>query len=351
MFPGDDLDEERNEASDDAGNPTHRDPASDRPVTTDLILSATARLEGRVVRTPLNRSESLSNQLGLDVQLKLENLQHTGSFKARGACNKMLSLAPEARADGIIAASSGNHGAAVAWCARELGVPATIFVPEGASPAKVEKIRGFGARVLFHGTDGLDTEIFARRQAQQQGATYISPYNDEAVIAGQATVGVELLEQDPQLDSVFVAVGGGGLIGGLGAWLKVRAPHVRVIGAVPENSPVMAESVRAGRIVELDSRPTLSDGTAGGIEAGSITFDLCRSVVDDWVIIPEPEIADVLGDFVRAHDMVIEGAAAVAVAAAVRLAPSLALRRAAIVVCGGNISPERLAGVMDRDHA
>lgn len=330
--------------------PTDRDPASDDLVTIDLILSATERLEGRVVRTPLNRSAPLSEKLGQEIVLKLENLQHTGSFKARGACNRLLSPGTPFRESGVMAASSGNHGAAVAWCAREVGVLATIFVPEGASPAKVEKIRGFGARVVFHGTDGLDTEIFARREAKERGATYVSPYNDEIVVAGQATVGVELLEQDPEIDAVFIAVGGGGLIGGVGAWFKARAPHVRVIGAVPANSPVMAESIRAGHILELESRPTLSDGTAGGIEEGSITFDLCRSVVDYWAIIPEDEIAAVLREFIDAHDMMIEGAAAVAVAAAIRLAPSLTSRRAAVVICGGNIAPAVLTGVMERAH-
>ncbi len=330
--------------------PADRDPASDDPVTIELILSATERLDGRVVRTPLNRSAPLSEKLGLDVVLKLENLQHTGSFKARGACNRLLSLGTRVPEGGIMAASSGNHGAAVAWCAGEAGVPATIFVPEGASAAKVEKIRGFGAQVVFQGTDGLDTEIFARREAEKRGATYISPYNDEAVVAGQATAGVELLEQDSQVDAVFVAVGGGGLIGGIGAWFKARAPHVRVIGAVPANSPVMAESMRAGRILALESRPTLSDGTAGGIEEGSITFDLCRSVVDYWAIIPEDEIAAVLREFIGTHEMVIEGAAAVAVAAAIRLAPSLGARRAAVVICGGNIAPAVLTDVLERAH-
>ena len=330
--------------------PTDRDPTTDDLVTTDLILSATARLEGRVVRTPLHRSAPLSERLGQEIVLKLENLQHTGSFKARGACNRMLSLDTRSREAGIMAASSGNHGAAVAWCASEAGMSSTIFVPEGASQAKVEKIRGFGAQVVFQGTDGLDTEIFARGEAEKRGATYISPYNDEAVVAGQATVGVELLEQDPQVDAVFIAVGGGGLIGGVGAWLKARAPHVRVIGAVPANSPVMAESIRAGRILELESRPTLSDGTAGGIEEESVTFDLCRSVVDYWAIIPEDEIAAVLREFIGAHDMVIEGAAAVAVAAALRLAPSLGSRRAAVVICGGNIAPQVLTDALKSPH-
>jgi threonine dehydratase len=281
------------------------------------------------------------------VLLKLENLQHTGSFKTRGAFNKLLTIDHASRSEGIIAASSGNHGAAVAWCAHELGTAATIFVPEGASAAKIGKIRTYGAVVRIHGIDGLDTEIFAREEARLRGQAYVSPYNDEAVIAGQGTVGVELLEQDADLDAVFIAVGGGGLIGGVGAWLRDHAPNVQVIGAVPANSPVMAASVRAGRILEMESQPTLSDGTAGGIERDSMTFALCQEVVDDWVVIPEDEIGRVLREFVIDHDMPIEGAAAVAVAGAIRLAPTAGWRRIGIVICGGNIAAETLATVME----
>ena len=282
--------------------------------------------------------------------LKLENLQHTGSFKARGAFNKLLTIDPASRCEGIIAASSGNHGAAVAWCARELGTAATIFVPEGASAAKIDRIRSYGAVVRFQGIDGLDTEIFARAEARQSGVAYVSPYNDEAVVAGQGTVGVELVEQDSQLDAVFIAVGGGGLIGGVGAWLRDRAPNVRLIGAVPANSPVMASSVRAGRILEMESHPTLSDGTAGGIESDSMTFALCQEVVDDWVVVPEDEIGRVLREFVIDHDMPIEGAAAVAVAAAIALAPAADWRRIGIVICGGNIAAGTLATVMNTEQ-
>lgn len=314
-------------------------------VPVDAIQSAVERLHRWVVRTPFVQSDPLSGAYGFEVLLKLENLQHTGSFKVRGAFNKVLSLEPEQRSRGVISASSGNHGAAVAWCARELGIPAKVFVPAGASAAKVDKIRSFGATLEFYGTDGLDTELFARSEAMRTGVAYVSPYNDEAVIAGQATVGVEMLEQNAQFDAVFVAVGGGGLIGGIGRWLRDRAPGTRIIGVVPANSPVMAESIRAGRIVEMPTKPTLSDGTAGGIEADAVTFSLCREVVDDWVIVPEPAIARTLRDFVAAHDMPIEGAAAVALAGAMEYAPSLAGGRAAVVICGGNIAADRLAAV------
>lgn len=314
-------------------------------VSVHEIQSAVERLHRWVVRTPFVQSDPLSRAYGLEVLLKLENLQHTGSFKVRGAFNKVLSLEPELRSRGIIAASSGNHGAAVAWCARELGIPATVFVPEGASATKVDKIRSFGATLQFHGTDGLDTEIFARSEADRTGVVYVSPYNDAAVVAGQATVGVEMLEQNARFDAVFVAVGGGGLIGGIGRWFRDRAPGVKIVGVLPAHSPVMAESIRAGRIVEMPTQPTLSDGTAGGIEQDAVTFAICQEVVDDWVIVPEAAIIRTLRDFMATHDMPIEGAAAVALAGAQQYAPALAGGRAAVVICGGNIAAERLAAV------
>lgn len=306
--------------------------------TIDTIRSATNRLHGQVVRTPLFHSQPLSHQTGLEVLLKLENLQHTGSFKARGALNKLLSLEHTSRQRGVITASSGNHGAAIAWATQMLNIPARVFVPKAASRTKVDKIRSFGATVEFFGVDGLDTEQHARMEALREEKVYVSPYNDVEVLAGQGTVGVELLEQAASLDAVFIAVGGGGLIGGSALWIKRHSPSTRVFGALPANSPVMAESVRAGRILEMETKPTLSDGTAGGIEAGSITFDLCRDLVDDWILISEAEIERTQNEFRTAHAMEIEGAAAVAVAALHSRSAELKGKQACVVICGGNVS-------------
>lgn len=310
------------------------------------ILIADGRIRPLVRETPLIESPALSEETGARVWLKLENLQRTGSFKLRGATNRLLLLSDPERAAGVVAASSGNHGAAVAYAGQSLGIPVVVFVPEGASPVKIDAMRRSGADVQVFGTDGLDTEVHARAFAEAQGKTYVSPYNDLWVVAGQGTVGVELRRQLPELDAVIVAVGGGGLIGGVATDLKAWRPNVRVIGAVPEHSPVMTRSVQAGRIVDMASQPTLSDGTAGGIEADALTFDLCRTLVDDWVEIPEREIAAAMGHCLTAEHLLIEGAAGVAVAALRRRAASLRDAKVAVVLCGANVSAERLKSVL-----
>lgn len=310
------------------------------------VLRAHARLAPYIRATPCEPSLGLSKRFDADVWLKSEHLQHAGSFKTRGATNKLLSLTPDEKRAGVVAASTGNHGASVAWAGRTLGIPVRVYVPNGASIAKVEMIRRYGADVQMHGTDGLDAELFGRRYALENGMPYVSPYNDPAVVAGQGTVGVEIAEQTRRVDSVIVAVGGGGLIAGSAAYLKSVLPNVRVIGASPKNSPVMALSVRAGHIVEYASEPTLSDGTAGGVEQDAITFDLCRTLVDDWVLVSEEEIAGAMRDFISEHHQLIEGSAAVVLAALARKATELAGQRVAVVLCGANVGLDTLKRVL-----
>jgi threonine dehydratase len=310
------------------------------------VLEAHERLAPYIRKTPCEPSVALSERMGADVWLKGEHLQHTGSFKARGALNKLLCLTPQERRAGVVTASSGNHGAGVAWASRTAGTHATVFVPEGASAAKIDKIRRYGAEVRTHGTDGLDTELQARAHAVAHGRAYVSPYNDWHVVAGQGTVGVELREQMQRIDSVIVAVGGGGLIGGVAAALQQALPNARVIGAQPEKSPVLALSLRAGHVVEVASQRTLSDGTAGGIEADTITFDICRALVDDWVLVSEEEIAAAMRDFIAHHSQLIEGSAGVALAALGRNATELKGQRVAVVLCGGNVSLDTLRHVV-----
>lgn len=312
----------------------------------EQIGAAAERIRPHVLETPLVPSLALGEATGADVWLKCENQQLTGSFKLRGATNAMLSLDAGRRRAGVVAASSGNHGIAVSWAGRALGVPVTVFVPEGASPVKVAAMQRLGADVRFFGTDGLDTELEARRVASESGRAYLSPYNDATVVAGQGTVAVELRRQLPGVTDVIVAVGGGGLIGGMATDLKHHLPSVRIIGALPMHSPVMSASVRAGHIVEMPTRPTLSDGTAGGIEADSITFDMCRALVDEWVDVPEGEIASAMRHCVEQEHMLVEGSAGVAVAAAWQLRDSLRGRRVAVVLCGANVSAEKLKDVL-----
>lgn len=310
------------------------------------VEAAAGRIRGHARETPLEPSPALGEAAGARVFLKCENLQHTGSFKARGALNKVMSLSRAEIDAGVVTASTGNHGAAVGFALAAAGGRATVFVPEGASATKLAAIARRGCEIRRHGLDSGETEAFARAHAEATGATWISPYNDPLVVGGQGTVGVELMRQMPRVDAVFVALGGGGLVGGIGAWLKAHSPGTRVVACSPANSAVMARSVEAGRILELESLPTLSDGTAGGVEQGSITFPLVREVVDEHVLVGEDEIAVAMRDTMEAHHMMVEGAAGVAVAGYRRQAARWAGADVAIVLCGANVSVATLRSVL-----
>lgn len=258
-------------------------------------------------------------------------------------------LDPLARARGVIAASTGNHGAAVAYAAERLGAPARIVVPTGAAPSKLEAIRSLGGDVVVHGDDSGVSEVWARELAARDGVEYISPYNDPAVIAGQGTCGAEVARQLPRADVVFTALGGGGLLAGVAAAMKKAWPEIRVIGCSPENSAVMIESIRAGRVVELPSRPTLSDGTAGGVEAGAITFGLCRALADEYLTVTEAEIRSAMRRAHQTEGLTIEGAAGVALAAALGQLERWRGKTAVVIVCGGNIGAAAFrAAIADR---
>jgi len=307
---------------------------------------AAARIAGLVRETPLDYSPTFSAATGAEVWFKLENLQYTGSFKLRGAANRLMTLTPGQRAAGCVTASSGNHGAAVAYAMQKLNIAGVIFVPEQTSSVKVDAIRSYGGDVRFFGTDGLDTELHARDYAGQNSMFYVSPYNDAEVMAGQGSCGVEIVAQLPEIDDVFIAIGGGGLISGVGSVLRRHNKRVRIIGCQPSASAVMAHSVEAGEILQLPSAPTLSDGTAGGIEPGAITFDLCKELVDDYVLIDEPEIAAAMRSFMDSQHQLIEGAAGVAIAAMLANTADLQGRKVVILVCGANISREALLSVI-----
>ncbi len=296
-------------------------------------------------RTPLRLSRAFSAAINANVHFKLENRQTTGSFKLRGATNRLLTLSETQRASGCVTASSGNHGAAVASAMRKLGMNGVIFVPEQTSTTKVEAIRNSGGEVRFFGTDGLDTEEHARAFAERNGMVYLSPYNDAQVVAGQGTCAVEIIEQLPKVDVVFVAVGGGGLIAGSGCVLKEHSAAIRVIGCQPLASPVMARSIDAGRIIEMQSAPTLSDGTAGGIEDDAITFPLVQAVVDEFILVDEQQIAAAMREFMQQEGDTIEGAAGVAVAAMIKARDELRGLNVVVIICGGNISAAKLEQV------
>ena len=311
---------------------------------TDLlqqIQNADSRIRPYVIETPLIPSPILSERTGAQVFLKLESRQHTGSFKLRGATNKLLSLSAEEREQGVVTASTGNHALAVAHAAAQLDVTAAIYLPQAASRRKIEKLNAFPVQLSQAPGDALDAETSARRAAAARGQLYISPYNDAQIIAGQGTIAVEMLRQEPQLDAVFVTVGGGGLMSGIASYLKDCARAVRTVGCQPERSAVMLASVRAGRIVEEEtSLPTLSDGSAGGIEEQTITFDLCRRHVDAWRTVSEEEIAAAMRLIYHDCGEIIEGAAAVAVASLLQMGKRCAGQRLAVVICGGNVDED-----------
>lgn len=307
---------------------------------------AAGRIGGLIRKTPLEYSPQFSADLGADVHFKLENLQHSGSFKLRGATNRLMTLTVAQRDAGCVAASSGNHGAAVAYAMQKLNTRGVIFVPEQTSRAKVDAIRSYGGTVEYFGTDGLDTEQHARRFAKENGMTYVSPYNDADVVAGQGTCGIEIRQQLPSAEAIFVAVGGGGLVSGIASVLKATNPEIRVYGCQPEASAVMARSVAAGEILDLPSEPTLSDGTAGGIERDSLTFPLCKGLVDEFAVVGEDEIAAAMRLFIDREHQLLEGAAGVAIAAMMENREAVRGRKVVVVICGGNISRETLRRVI-----
>ena len=273
------------------------------------------------------------------VYAKLEQLQVTGSFKLRGATNKILSLSPDTAAAGVVTSSTGNHGLGVAAAARFRGIDAEVFLSSQVPAAKWKKIESYGAHIRKVGDHPLQTELVARAAAEESGRTYVSPYNDGQVVAGQGTIAVELLRQIGHIDAIFIATGGGGLISGIGSYLTTRSPRTEIVGCWPENSRVLYECMRAGRIIEFPESSTLSESTAGGVEPGSITFELARAAMHRAVLVSEDAILDAM-KWARERDWVIEGSAGVALAAFFQQAAQYADKTVAIVFCGGNLSPE-----------
>lgn len=309
-----------------------------------LIHQAEKRTRPYIRETPLEYSYSLSAETGCEVYLKMENIQVTGSFKARGSMNKILSLKNPSR--GIVTASTGNHGLGVAHALSVTGMKGTIFLPTTASAAKVEAIKQRGGQVAFHGDSGEITERYARQLASDTNQVYVSPYNDIDVIAGQGTIGVELYKQMPDLDAVLVAIGGGGLVSGIASHLKFVKPDIKIIGCLPAHAPVMYECIKAGKVIDVPELPTLSDGTAGGIDYDAMTFDICKQLIDDYILTSEEEILKAMRLVLKQHHLVIEGSAGVAVAALLQQRGKFKGKKVAIILCGGNVSEAILKQVV-----
>jgi threonine dehydratase len=310
------------------------------------IIEAESRIRPLVRETLVDHSLYLSQRGDAEVYLKLEHLQHTGSFKLRGATNKILSLDEQQLREGVIAASTGNHGMGVCYAARHAGATATIYLPRDVSEQKLATIKYLGGIPVLAAGDCLEAEYSAREAARQSGQVFISPYNDLQVIAGQGTIGLELTRQLGRIDAVFVAVGGGGLVAGIAAYLKSASPHTRVIGCWPENARSLYECLRAGKIIEVPEGPTISESTAGGVEEGSVTFPLCQQLIDDYALVSEAEIREAMRLIFDEEHWIIEGSAGVAVAAYLKAREKYAGQNVAIILCGRNVSSTKLNGIL-----
>ncbi|HTN51131.1 MAG TPA: threonine ammonia-lyase [Anaeromyxobacter sp.] len=317
-------------------------------VTLPDVQAALGRVRDRIYLSPCARSETLSRLTGTSAFLKLENLQMTGAYKERGALNKLLSLGPAERERGLIAASAGNHAQAVAYHAGRLGTASTIVMPETTPISKVANTRAHGARIVLHGSNYDEAYAEARRLEQAEGLTFVHPFDDPAVIAGQGTIGLEILEQVPEVDAVVVPVGGGGLISGVAAALKAERPAIKVIGVETEALPCMLAALEAGKPVTLEAASTLADGIAVK-RAGDLTFAHVKALVDEIVTVSEEEIASAILYLLEREKTVAEGAGAVPVAALMqKRIRGLEGRRVVSIVSGGNIDVNLVARVIER---
>jgi threonine dehydratase len=311
------------------------------------IEAARARIADAVYQTPCAYSETFSKLSGNKVFFKLENLQMTGSFKERGAASKLLSLSPAERRAGVVAASAGNHAQGVAYHAAKQGLLATIVMPLATPLIKVTSTKGYGAEVVLHGASYDEAFEEAERRARASGATLIHAFDDEQVMAGQGTLGLELLEQNPYLEAVIVPVGGGGLIAGVAVAMKETNPRVRVIGVEAARIPSMKAAVDAGQPVTLPAARTLADGIAVR-RVGARTFPVVSRYVDDLVTVDEEELANAVLLLLEREKTVAEGAGAAALAALVAGRARLAGKKVCVLVAGGNIDVNLLSRIIER---
>jgi threonine dehydratase len=311
------------------------------------ILSAAHRLHSIIERTPLMRSHALSVIAGADVYLKCENLQKTGSFKLRGAYNVLATLPDLSRAKGIVASSAGNHGLGIAHSARLLGIRARIFVPASAPAVKRDGILALGAEVDQAQPHYDDAHEAAVAYAEANGMAFVNPCAGEPLLAGQGTVGLEILEELPGVRTIVVPVGGGGLVGGIGAWVRAMAPGVRIVGAQSELTNAMAASLDAGRRVEIDVPPTLADGLAGQIDDEGLAIG--KFAIDEMRTVTERQIAAAIAWLAREHDLRAEGAGAVAAAALLTARSGGFAGPIAVVISGGNINEERWSSIVSAE--
>lgn len=322
--------------------------AAQLPVTFEMIEAACLNIEGALEATDCDRSRTLSQMFGAEVWLKRENLQFTGSFKERGALNRLLALSEEERAKGVIAMSAGNHAQGVAYHAHRLGIPAVIVMPEPTPTVKVENTRGHGATVILQGTQLEEAAEFAHRYGREHGLTFVHPYDDPLVIAGQGTIAIEMLSEVPDLDVLVVPIGGGGLISGMAIAAKSINPKIEVIGVQARLYPSMYNAIRG------EDLPMRGDTLAEGIAVkspGKVTTPLVRDFVDDILLVSEVQLERAVSLLIGIEKTVVEGAGAAGLAAMIAQPERFKGRKVGLVLCGGNIDTRLLASVLTRELA
>ncbi len=322
-------------------------------VTLEDIQKAQKTIAPYAKQTPLCRSEFLSKLCSANIYLKLDNLQPTHSFKVRGVMNKLLNLTAEEKKRGVVTASAGNHGQAVAFGAKEIGFSAKVVVPTNTPQVKVEGIRRFGADLLLFGANYPEAEAKAKELAAQERRLYISPYNDEYIVAGHGTAGLEIVEERPEVDVVAVPVGGGGLISGISIAVKSLKPTAQVIGVQSQAVPIMYESLRAGRIIPAHRHEptTVAEGLSGGIEQNSITFGIAQKNVDRVILVKETSIRKAVYLLCTHEGLVVEGSGVAGVAMLLEKPTEFSGQTVVLMVTGGNIDESLLKTIIDEQQS
>lgn len=311
------------------------------------LFEASERLTDIVHRTPFKQSQTLNELTGLDVFLKLENLQKTGSFKIRGAFNKVAQLSDEECSRGLIAASAGNHAQGVALAGRERGVPVTVYMPKTTPEMKVTATRNYGATVKLHGRNFDEAYVAAREEQLETGATFVHPFNDLAIIEGQATVAMEMLQQQPELDTIIVPAGGGGLLSGTALAVKTIRPDVKVIGVQAANSPAIYKNFHGLRDNKTPYFPTIAEGICVA-QPGTLTMDIINKYVDGMITVTEQEISSTIIFMLEREKLLVEGAAAAAIAAVLNNKLPSSSKKTGVIVSGGNFDLNKIAVCMSQ---
>jgi threonine dehydratase len=314
-------------------------------ISVEDIRQARERIKHHIKKTPLRKSKFLSNLIEGEVFLKLESEQVTGSFKVRGALNRLMTLSEEEASRGIITASTGNHGLGIAFAAKQLGISAKIVYPTDASVVKLKKMKDAGVEVVQE-VGYAEIESYARRLADEQGLTYVSPYNDSMIVAGAGTTGLEILEQHEAIQAVIVPIGGGGLISGIASAVKRLSPQTEMIGVQSEASPEVYESWRAGHWVHAEESDSLAQGLMGGVEPDAITLDLIQELLDRIVLVKEKAILMAIRILYEEEKLLIEGAGAASTAVLLENALEFIGKRLVLVVSGGNISEDEIVSLL-----